>query len=115
MRGHVRKRGKKWCIVVDTGVDPKGKRKQKWFSGYTTKKEAEADLANVLRQINTGEYVEASKITLLDYLKTWLKSKEPGLARNTVVGYRNIIANYIANDAIGSALVSGLKPSHLEN
>jgi integrase len=115
LKGHVRKRGKKWCIVVDTGVDPKGKRKQRWFSGYATKKEAEADLANVLHQINTGEYREPAKITLLDHLKTWLKSKEPGLARQTVVAYRNIIANRIANDAIGSALVSGLKPGHLED
>ncbi|MEH6891484.1 Arm DNA-binding domain-containing protein [Bacillus sp. JJ864] len=45
MRGHVTKKGKKWYIVVDTGVDPiTGKRKQKWFSGYSKRKEAEADL-----------------------------------------------------------------------
>jgi len=115
LKGHVRKRGKKWCIVVDTSVGPKGIRKQKWFSGYYTKKEAEADLVNVLHRINTGEYAEPARITLLEYMQTWLKSKEPGLARQTVVAYRNIIANHIANDVIGSALVSGLKPGHLEN
>jgi hypothetical protein len=29
MRGHVRKRGKKWAVVVDVGRDEDGKRQQK--------------------------------------------------------------------------------------
>lgn len=39
MKGHIRKRGNKYCIVIDIGPDPEtGKRRQKWFSGYKTKK-----------------------------------------------------------------------------
>ncbi|WP_372343030.1 MULTISPECIES: Arm DNA-binding domain-containing protein [Bacillus cereus group] len=33
MKGHIRKRGTKWCIIVDIGADPEtGKRRQKWLS-----------------------------------------------------------------------------------
>lgn len=39
MKGHIRKRGTKWSIIIDIGPDPEtGKRRQKWFSGYKTKK-----------------------------------------------------------------------------
>ena len=37
MSGHVVKRGKKYSIVVEMGNDETGKRKQKWYSGWTKK------------------------------------------------------------------------------
>ncbi len=44
MKGHIRKRRNKYCSVIDIGPDPEtGKRRQKWFSGYKTKKETEKD------------------------------------------------------------------------
>ncbi len=40
-RGHVRKRGNGWAVVVERPPDPlTGKRRQKWVSGFATKKEA---------------------------------------------------------------------------
>lgn len=44
MRGHIVKRGSMWSFVVDIGLDKNGKRKQKWFLGYKTRKEAEEAL-----------------------------------------------------------------------
>ena len=44
MRGHIRKRGKKWAVVLDVGRDEKGRRKQRWHSGYRTRREAQAGL-----------------------------------------------------------------------
>ncbi|MFE5795175.1 Arm DNA-binding domain-containing protein, partial [Streptomyces sp. NPDC056503] len=41
------------------GPDPEtGKRRQKWFSGYKTKKEAQADVAKKITQLNEGTFVE---------------------------------------------------------
>ncbi|WP_407655262.1 Arm DNA-binding domain-containing protein [Alicyclobacillus dauci] len=37
----MRKRGSKWAAVLYFGIDKSGKRKYKWFSGFSTKKEAE--------------------------------------------------------------------------
>ena len=36
MKGHIRKRGNRWNIVVDAGVHPEtGRRRQKWYSAKT--------------------------------------------------------------------------------
>ncbi|MED0939658.1 Arm DNA-binding domain-containing protein [Bacillus mobilis] len=54
MKGHIRKRGNKYCIVIDLET---GKRKQKWFSDYKTKKEAEKDVAKKITELNEGIFV----------------------------------------------------------
>ena len=73
MRGHVRKRGTTWTIVVDAGVDEKGRRKQQWRGGFSTRRDAERELARVLRSLQTGDYVSPSKVTLGEYLDNeWL-------------------------------------------
>lgn len=41
MRGHITKKGAKYYIVINLGKDHSGKRKQKWFSGFNRKKDAE--------------------------------------------------------------------------
>lgn len=74
MRGHVRKRGRKWSIVYDEGRDENGRRIQRWRGGFATKKEAEDELAKVLESINTGSYVEPSKLKAGDYLLEWVAS-----------------------------------------
>jgi hypothetical protein len=48
VRGHARKRGNKWAIVLDVGRDEVGKPKQKWISGYGTKGAAEDALVDML-------------------------------------------------------------------
>ncbi len=57
-----------WTIRVDVGyrIDPKTglkKRDQKSFTVRGTKKEAEARLAETLRDTNRGQFVEPSKVT----------------------------------------------------
>lgn len=69
MLGSVTKKGNKWYIVVFLGFDQNGKRKYKWFSGYDTKKAAEKDLPNKLKELNEGTFFEPSKETLADFLK----------------------------------------------
>jgi len=64
MRGHIRKRGEKYYIVLDIGADDNGVRKQKWHSGYKTKKEAEKAMVKLISDIEKGEYVNPSSIKL---------------------------------------------------
>ena len=37
-----------------------------------TKKEAEARLAQMLHEVNTGAFVEPAKMSVAEYLKRWL-------------------------------------------
>lgn len=113
MKGHIRKRGNKYAIVVDLGRDHNGKRKQKWFSGYEKKKEAEKDLPRILSEINDGSYVEPSKMSIKEYLIEWLDKKEHEVKYGTLTQYKAYIENYII-PGIGHIKLTDLKSVSLQ-
>ena len=85
MKGHLRKRGSgSWAIVLDLGRDQAGKRRQKWHSVKGSKKDAQAELARLLNELNTGGYVEPSKMRVSEYLERWLRGllRPNSLAKN---------------------------------
>lgn len=64
MRGSVVRRGNMWTVVVELERDPiTGKRRQRWHSGYRTKKEAERARIDLLSRVDAGMYVEKSNQT----------------------------------------------------
>ncbi len=69
MRGHIRRRGKTWSIVVEIGRDEEGRRQQRWHSGFRTQKEAEAKLPELLTQLQRGSYVEPTKKTVAAFMR----------------------------------------------
>ncbi len=59
MRGYVRRRGTKWCVVLDAGRDVEtGKRRQKWISGFNTKEAAEDALVELLGKRLRGDTID---------------------------------------------------------
>ncbi len=92
MRGSVVKRGKGYSVVLDVGRDPQtGKRRQKWHSGYRTKREAEAALAEMVGNVNRGTYVEKTRQTLGEFVGDWLAAIEPTVRPATHYSYsRNL-------------------------
>lgn len=98
MRGSIIKRGSNYSIIIDLGRDQlTGKRQQKWFSGYTSKRSAEKDLPKLLIKAENGELVPSNNIRLKDFLKDWLEnhSKKQDLSPTTIDGYNNIINNHV--------------------
>ena len=63
MRGHIVKRGKNsYSIAVSIGKDATtGKYKYQWVSVKGTKKEVEKRLSELLRQLDTGTFLQSSK------------------------------------------------------
>jgi len=114
MRGHVRKRGSKWCIVVDLGKDPvTGKRKQKWYSGYKTKKEAEKDLADIITRIEKGQVADAKNMVLKEYLEMWLEDYAyHNVAPTTYESYVDAVRNVVSR--LGNIKLSKLRPHHIQ-
>ena len=101
-----------WAYVVDTG-HAGGKRRQQSKSGFATKAEANAALANVQVDLSKGMYVEASRVTLEEFLNDeWLPAIEGTLRPTTFDSYRELIRNHIV-PALGSARLQTLTPSHL--
>lgn len=113
MRGHVRKRGTKWVVVLDTGRDSTGKRRQKWHSGYRTKREAEDGLTELLGHVQHGNYVDASRTTLGEFLNgRWLPAIESGLAASTHDSYARNVRLHIIPE-LGSVPVQALTAADL--
>ncbi len=114
MKGCIYKRGKLYTIIIETGRDINGKRMQKWFSGYKTKKEAEKDMVKLLNQLETNMFINPEKITLAEYLKQWLSDYvETNLAQKTFEGYRVNIESHII-PSIGNILLQKLQPINIQ-
>ena len=113
MRGHVRKRGKRWCVVVDIGRDPQtGKRRQRWHSGFQTRREAERALGEITHRLGQGEYVEPTRTTLAVFLEDWLASVHSRLRPSTWDSYKRNIDAHIT-PALGATPLQALTPTAL--
>ncbi len=84
-----------WTFVVDV-PGANGKRRQVRRRGFATKKEAQAELAAVLYEVQRGSYVRPSRMTLATYLlDRWLPARRADLRAATVVGYEKVIRTRI--------------------
>jgi integrase len=92
MRGSVIKRGDGYSIVVELSRDPvTGKRRQKWHSGYRTKKDAERALTGMLASLDAGTYLQPSRQTLGEFAREWLVTIRPTIRPSTHYSYeRNL-------------------------
>jgi len=114
MKGHVRKRGSKWSFIIDLGRDEvTGKRNQKWFSGYKTKKEAEKAMTEKLNEVNNGTYIEPSNILFSEYMNEWLKDKRNQVRLTTYETYNWLTNNHIIPN-LGKYKLMDIKPIHIQ-
>ncbi|WP_163579056.1 site-specific integrase [Gracilibacillus saliphilus] len=113
MKGHVAKKGDNYYVVVDIGRDHKGKRKQKWFSGYKRKKDAEKDLPKILQKMEKG-YKEPEDMTVEEYLTKWLERKKQTVAYGTYQHYLSYVKNHII-PGIGHWKINKIKNHHVES
>ncbi len=89
MRGSVVRRGSKWAVVIELERDPlTGKRRQRWHSGYRTRKEAERARIELLSRVDSGTYVEKSKQTVSEFLTDWFPAIETTLRPATLYSYQ---------------------------
>ena len=68
----------RWSIVLDLGyqVDTETglrKRRQKWITVRGTKRDAGRKLAELIHRADTGSFIEPSKVTVGEWLDTWLE------------------------------------------
>ena len=115
MRGHIRKRGGSYSVVVDNGHDPNtGKRRQKWIAVKGNKRDAERKLAEVIRDLDQGMFVEPSRLTLSGYLDQWMKDYVAHSVRlRTARGYGTIVKR-IQMGSLSRIRLTSLKPAHVQ-
>ncbi|MGB9866751.1 MAG: tyrosine-type recombinase/integrase [Bacillota bacterium] len=116
MKGHVEPAGKgKWRVVIEVGRDPSsGKRKRIVRRVEGRKADAEELLTQLLTELKQGTYVEPNKITVAEWLNTWLHEyKRLELRPTTWESYEVIIRNHLV-PAVGALLLQDLRPEHLQ-
>jgi integrase len=114
MKGFINKVGNSWGFTVTLGTDQNGKRMQKRFGKFKTKKEAEKACNDMIYQIDHGTFVNPQEITLGNYLQDWLKTYcEPNLTPCTYDGYRNNIEKHII-PALGKIPLQKLQPAQVQ-
>lgn len=106
MRGSVVKKGDRYYVKIELDPDPRtGRRRQKWHSGFRTKREAERARVDLLSKFDRGEYVEPSQQTIADFLEDWLLAIKPTVRPSTFDSYARNVRNHVI-DHIGSLRLS---------
>src|SRR5215216_157487 len=119
MRGSVQKRTGKngtvsYMVRVEMPADPvNGERRQR-AKTFKTRKEADAELAKWITEIERGTAVEPSKLTIAELMGQWLENVARHKVRATShEDYRHTINKHIV-PALGSVLVQRLTPSQVQ-
>jgi hypothetical protein len=67
-----------------------------------------------LLQVDTGEYVKPSKLTVADFLERWLRDYVwPLLSPKTAEGYQDIVRKRLIPN-FGQIPLTELKPKHIQ-
>jgi integrase len=113
MRGSIIRRGKRsWRLKFD--VERKdGARQIRYATVKGKRADAEAELARLLNDAHTGTLIDPSKVTVADYLRSWLDGKTD-ITGVTVERYQEIITNRI-NPVLGAVELQKLKPKHVQD
>jgi integrase len=116
MKGHIRQRGKhSWELKFDAGRDPAtGKRIIQYQSFKGTKREAQIKLASLIASVDQGSFVEPSKITIAEFVRTRIDAWENAgaITARTAQRYRELTENQIVH--IGAKPLQKLRPLDIE-
>ena len=117
MRGHIIKRAKNsWSIVIDIEKDPAtGKRKQQWYTVKGTKREAESKMREMLDSKEKGTYVKPNKLTVGDWLNSWLEGYvKTNCCLRTYDAYQSIVNIHLV-PGLGTIPLTQLKPQQIQD
>jgi integrase len=103
-----------WAAQVSTGHDPKtGKLKRRTFYGKT-RGEVAQKLNETINQVEKGQYVEPSNVTVKQWFRDWLEPRKPHIEESTYNKYHTIIENHIIPDC-GEMKLKLLTTKHIQD
>ena len=115
MKAHVyQRRSNVWAVVVEVGKDENGRRKQKWHTVKGTKRQADAKAVELAHKVETGQYVEPTKITAASWLDEWLTQYVAISVRPTTAqSYRDAVTFW--KRYLGDVPLAKLTPLGIQN
>ena|GEM_PF-494270 len=113
------RRGKTFAVVAYAGIDPETKKqRQKWFSGFATKKDAERFRLTLAHSpafsAGAGPY-GAPRLRVGDYLYSWIDERETlrQIRTRTAAGYRDLARLHI-RPRLGHLPLARLSPAAIQ-
>jgi integrase len=115
MRGSIQRRGdRSWRISIELEPDPlTGRRRRLSETVHGTKRDAEARLAQLVHEHETGISVDPSRMTVAEWLRQWLAQHSPRLRETTAGRYRAAVENRLI-PALGRMRLQDLRPAHVQ-
>jgi integrase len=114
--GHIRERSPgAFEIRYALGTDPaSGRRRIATATVRGSRKDAERELRRLLRTVDTGEHVDPSRITLRQWLTTWIDAVKSEVSPKTGERYGEIAFNFLI-PALGNLQLTKLAPVHIQD
>ena len=115
MRGSIRKRGERsWEIRLYLGRDPKtGEELRQSITFRGSKKAAEAELARLVNQIETGAFLPPGRLTVSEFLDKWVEHIRTRVSARTFERYSSLIEHWIRPE-LGALPLAKLQPLHVQ-
>src|SRR5271166_5611509 len=109
--GHIRERSPgAFEIRYTLGIDPAtGRRRIATATVRGSRKDAERELRRLLRTVDTGEHVDPCRITVRQWLTTWLDAVRSEVSPKTGERYGEIALNFLI-PALGNLQLTKLAP-----
>ncbi len=115
VRDGIVRRGGTWSYVIRVTDRDTGRSKPKWVGGFSTEAAAKAarDIARVAAR--RGEYVDRNRVTVAEFLASWLDGHALTVKPRTLAGYRFLVDSYVVPrigttrlQAVSASTLSGL-------
>src|SRR6185312_16839024 len=101
-------------VRYDIGTDAAtGKRRSATVTVRGTRKDAEKELRRLLRSLDTGEHVDPTRMTVREWLATWLDAVRQEVSPKTHERYGEIVNHFLA-PALGNLQLGKLAPVHIQ-
>lgn len=91
-KGSIRKRGNKYQLTVDTGVDEKTGKRRRHYSTYRTESDAQRALVKIIEEVEKGTYVKETNETVYDFLAEWFATSRRHLRPTTAYVYERYLS-----------------------
>jgi integrase len=106
--------GRSWSYVLRVPDPVTGKTKPQWVGGFESEKSAKLARDKARVSLSTSNYVSPNKITLGEYLTTWINEVHANqLKATTLERYKRVIHRYLIPE-LGAIKLQDLRPSHVQ-
>ena len=114
--GHIRERSPgSFELRYSLGADPAtGRRRIATTTIRGNRKDAERELRRLLRAVDIGEHVDPSRITLRQWLATWIATVRHEVAPRSFDRYAAIVNRHLI-PALGNLRLTKLAPAHIQD